>query len=154
MIIGGKRFGRAWKPLFVGASCAALGLALVACSPGGSGSILDGINTTGAAPPSGSVIKMQVSGDQDTALVAANVTTGDGNEIGEKTKWQKLPYTQEFTVPQGQSLSKIFVYAQYTDNSKASISCSVEIDGKEVAAMSANNPHPLECLFFPIDSAH
>ncbi|MEO6530140.1 MAG: hypothetical protein ABI563_17595 [Specibacter sp.] len=165
MITEVKQSRRGLAPLFGVASVALLGLSLAACSPvalenAGAG------NTSETTPPAssatvaaatepsapahidgGSTVTVKVNGTKGSALVKSLVVTDDGKETGAEMTQQTLPYTQTLSIPARQTFTKVFVLAKYPSGATDDISCSVSVDGKEVAANSSNNHRPVECLF-------
>ncbi|MFQ4149288.1 hypothetical protein AAGW05_11390 [Arthrobacter sp. LAPM80] len=97
-------------------------------------------------------VTVHVSGARGSALVKSVIVTGDGKESGGEMVQQTLPYTQELSIAAGQAFTKVFVLAKYPSGATDAISCSVSVDGKEVAANSSRNHQPVECLFIEKDS--
>lgn len=143
---------------------ALLGLSLSACSPAApenTGAEIASETSAASSTPAASAtetsatagnvgertVTVQVNGTQGSALIKSLVVTDDGKESGAEMTQQALPYTQTLSVPAGQTFTKIFVLAKYPSGATDDISCSVSVDGKEVAANSSNNHQPVECLF-------
>ncbi|GAA4376184.1 hypothetical protein [Paeniglutamicibacter cryotolerans] len=114
--------------------------------------------TTAAPSPSTEAaverrVVMTVTGAKDTALVKALVVTSDSKESDAQMRSQKLPFTREVTLPATTDFTKVLVLGKYSSGATGKISCTVSIDGKEVASSSSSSHQPAECLFINKDSA-
>lgn len=161
MITSGKLFSRTLQPLSAGAAVAMLGLLLTACSPaetaaptdtsGAAGSTVVSAPAASDAAPTAEAgqhnISVTVTGARDSALVKTVVVGSDRQENGGEMRTQALPYNEEFTASSESGFTKVFVLAKYDSGQTADISCSITVDGKEVAANNSSNHQPSECLF-------
>lgn len=175
MTTPGNQFSRRLKPLIAVASVALLGLSLAACSPASTDAPSESspvavsesaapataapaksaaaVETT--APPAAATerkVTVKVTGAKDSALVKSLVVTNDDKETDGEMVQQTLPYTQEFSLPAGATFTKILVLAKYPSGGTGEISCTVTVDGKEVATNSSSNHEPAKCLFVEKDT--
>lgn len=102
--------------------------------------------------PAGRKVTLQVKGAKSDGVVKALVITADGKESGGEMKPEKLPFSQELTLPTDSVFTKILVLGKYPSGGTGEISCSISIDGKEVASQTSTSHKPAECLFVEKDS--
>ncbi|MDO5752491.1 hypothetical protein [Arthrobacter sp.] len=158
-------------PLFAGVTLMMLGLSLAGCSTNDPAPAANSTSTVDAtqgaavpvmdpatpaaataAPasqeaPAERKVTLHVEGAKSDALVKALVVTADGKESGGEMKTEQLPFNQELTLPADSTFTKILVLGKYASGATGEISCSISIDGKEVAAQKSDNHKPAECLF-------
>ncbi|UIK87628.1 hypothetical protein [Arthrobacter polaris] len=103
--------------------------------------------TKATTAPVGRKVLLHVEGAKSDALVKALVITADGKESGGEMTTQTLPFNQELTLPANSVFTKILVLGKYASGATGEISCSISIDGKEVAAQTSTDHKPAECLF-------
>ena len=103
--------------------------------------------TKATTAPVGRKVVLHVEGAKSDALVKALVITADGKESGGEMTTQTLPFNQELTLPANSVFTKILVLGKYASGATGEISCSISIDGKEVAAQTSTDHKPAECLF-------
>ncbi|MCY0905298.1 hypothetical protein [Arthrobacter sp. H14-L1] len=156
---------------FSGITMAALGLSLAGCSttetaaPAESPSAVSPVqkplsaeattdvtttpstDPTPSTVPVGRLVSLHVEGAHANALVKTLVVTGDGKENGGDMQDVKLPFDQELTLPADASFTKVLVLGKYASGATGEISCTVTIDGRQVASQSSGNHRPAECLF-------
>ncbi len=149
------------------AAAAVLAIALAGCSPAATGvaagaslptaaepaaaadaAVVEPVAATGApGEPAEHLVTVQVTGKHPRAMVKTVVTTASGKESGGPMQEQKLPYTHELTIVEGQAFTKILVVAKYSDGASGTLSCSITVDGEEASAASATERKPATCQF-------
>ena len=156
-----KQFSRPLPALSAGAVMALLGLLLTACSPADTAPPAESTSaasstvlstpavseTTPTAEAGQHNISVKVTGARASALVKTVVVGSEGEENGGEMRPQTLPYTETFTASSNSGFTKVFVLAKYDSGQTADISCSITVDGEEVAASTSSNHVPVECLF-------
>lgn len=100
-----------------------------------------------AAPAAGRLVTLSVQGTRSDALIETVIVTSEGKESGSSMSTKTLPFNEELTLPADSTFNKILVLGKYPDGGTEDISCSITVDGKQVASQSSSNHKPAKCLF-------
>lgn len=120
-----------------------LGISLTACSA----QAPDVAGSEAAATTAQRLVTLSVQGTRGDALIETVTVTSEGKEGGSGMSTKTLPFTEELALPADSTLNKIMVLGKYADGVTAEISCSITVDGKQVASHSSTGHKPAKCLF-------
>lgn len=154
---------------FAAVAVALLGLSLAGCSPDTPAPVADSAAATTpsqesttapidvatssattsqeASTASGRMATLHVTGSRSEALIKTVVVTSDGKERNGEMTTKTLPFNEEITLPAESAFTKVLVLGKYANGATADISCTITIDGTEVASQTSSSHKPAECLF-------